>query len=60
MPRKRKVKTVANVRLLLDGDALKYVDKETQLAKDEDRPLSQQRIIKRGLAELFQQKHAKK
>jgi len=60
MARKRKVKSTANIRLLLDGDALKYVDNESDRLRNEDRPLSQERIIKRGLAGLYQQKYAKK
>ena len=60
MATSRKIKTVANVRLLLDGDALKYVDKESQRLRDEDHPLSRERIIKKGLAELYQQKYGKK
>ena len=60
MARKRKVKSTANIRLILDGDALKYVDNESDRLKNEDRPLSQERIIKRGLAGLYQSKYAKK
>ncbi len=49
-----------NIRMILDEDALKYVETESLKNKNEGHPLSKERIIKKGLTELYQQKHAKK
>jgi len=60
MPAKRKTKTVANMRFILDGDALKYVDAESRKYNERDQPLSRPRIIKKALAGLWKQQQTKR
>jgi len=60
MPTKRKVKSVAKIQLVLEGESLKYVDDESYRLKKEDRPLSRSRIIKKALAEAYKLQQEKK